>query len=67
MTSFVQLGLAAIAAFTAITVAAIIMQAKERMHTRRQDDHLALQREAMAHNRRSVREAIHAYRDENDG
>ena len=58
MTAVIILGIAAITAFTTLTAVALVMQAKERMHTRRQDDYVALQREAMAANRASIRDAL---------
>jgi hypothetical protein len=56
MTGFVIIGLAAIAALTAITCTTLVMQAKERMHTRRQDDYVALQRESIAAGARANRD-----------
>jgi hypothetical protein len=67
VTGFVLLGLAAIASLTAITCTALVMQAKERMHTRSQDDYAALTREQMALARSANRDIARSLGQRTDG
>jgi hypothetical protein len=60
MTGFVQIGIAAIAAFTFLVATTIVMQAKERISAKRQEAWLTAQREGIASSTRVGRDMARA-------